>query len=270
MGGCCTAAQKHRDPINNGQRFYSYSARTNELSWVNQVDKRPGSKVMPTDFKFKVKSVWCQLHDGHLLFTGGDLPSSKEVWDITEEFKCVRKMDMISPRSEHGLAVHEGLVYAISGQQTGDQQTPYCEVYNPNKNEWTALSPIPNPTAQFTPVVLETSKTLFVIGGTETTHLVQIYRIEDDIWSVVTIKHPVTLVGKMPCFKPQGIESTFFMFIQGLHLYKFDPETAAIRMEEIIEKEVECECGPCVLVGDTLYCASTKAQAVYTRIKKTV
>jgi N-acetylneuraminic acid mutarotase len=222
---------------------------------------------MPIDFKFKVKSVWCQIPDGHLLFTGGDLPTSKEVWDISEEFLYVKRRDMISSRCEHGLAMHEGRVYAISGQQTEDNRTPHCEVFDPNKNEWTALSPIPNPTAQFTPVVLET-KTLYVIGGSESTHLVQIYSIEDDTWSVVSIKHPVTLVGKMPCFKTHGIETTFVMFVQGMHLYKFDPVSAGISLEEVLEKEVECDCGPCVLVGDTLFCASTTAQVVYTRIKK--
>jgi hypothetical protein len=249
--------------------MYSYSAQSNELCWVNLTDKIMGKMLMPIDFKFKLKSVWCELATGSLLFTGGNIPASKEVWELSGEFLYARRGDMISERSAHGLVLHGNLVYAISGVLSEEDKNPTCEVFDPEANLWTALSPIPHPTANITPVVLDRTKMLYVIGGYESNHLVQTYNIPDNIWSTISVKLPSNPLGGRPCFKPHGIESTYVLFVTGKLLSKYDPETRQVSSEDTLDKEVDCFFGPCVYVGDTLFCASAKAQAVYVRINRT-
>nr|XP_014284323.1 kelch-like protein diablo isoform X2 [Halyomorpha halys] len=92
---------------------------------------------------------------------------------------------MLVPRSELGLGVVDGEIYAIGGWD-GSGRLDSCERYDPTTNTWTMVSPMK--TALTSPAVATQGCNLFVTGGAvledgDGIHLVQKYSPLTDSWT---------------------------------------------------------------------------------------
>jgi hypothetical protein len=264
--GICTSSQKQQKnevPMASNTRMYSYSSRDNKLHWRSLKTPDIGFLEMPPEFTFRAKSIWCELPNGHLLFTGGEMPAISGVWEICGELNVAMKANMLTARCGHGLLAVGNLVYAISGLVNSDETTSLCEVYNTTSDAWSFISPIPHPTAQFTPVAIESANTLYVVGGYQANHLVQTYNMFNYRWTEIKVRLPGDPIGGVPCFKsPRANAESSIYFIQGKTLYKLDLTSHEITTKENLTKAVICYGGPCIVMGMTLYCSSTIGELV--------
>ncbi len=93
------------------------------------------------------------------------------------------KAQMLTPRSGLALAAYEEQLYAIGGE-AGGQVSGSVEVFNPNLNEWQALSDKPTPVADVAAVVI--GGKVYVPGGRllsgEMSPALEVYDPLQDAW----------------------------------------------------------------------------------------
>jgi N-acetylneuraminic acid mutarotase len=119
---------------------------------------------------------------------GGTTPDSTPndtFWQynsILDEWKELSNLQ--NPRSELGLAIVDGCVYAVGGSN-GERRLATVERYDPTLNNWKYCSPMK--IAISSPAVCSLSGLLFVIGGSffdndDVIDLVQVYNPASDCW----------------------------------------------------------------------------------------
>jgi len=82
--------------------------------------------------------------------------------DVAED-SWVSKAPMPTARSNLGVAVVNGKIYAIGGYNSSWELVGNNEMYDPSGDTWTTLAPMPTPRAQFGIAVFQNK--IYVIGG---------------------------------------------------------------------------------------------------------
>ncbi|XP_035681516.1 kelch-like protein 24 [Branchiostoma floridae] len=112
---------------------------------------------------------------------------AKDVWLYQPELDSWSRLaKMIRDRCYHKLAVVQGKVYAIGGQESGIPQSR-LEVYDRNQNKWTEGIPLPEPRYGHAAVVLDGR--IYVMGGFdadgEATSTAYRFTPGDDKWTTM-------------------------------------------------------------------------------------
>ncbi|CAG0916317.1 unnamed protein product [Notodromas monacha] len=101
-----------------------------------------------------------------MYLAGGEFPdgsASRAVWRYDPVFDQWQEMaQMLEPRSELGLAMVDGQIYAVGGWE-GCQRLKTVEQYNPASNTWKLVAPLK--LAVTSPAVVAHAGHLYVTGG---------------------------------------------------------------------------------------------------------
>mmetsp|Transcript_22501 Transcript_22501/g.40540 ORF Transcript_22501/g.40540 Transcript_22501/m.40540 type:complete len:316 (-) Transcript_22501:18-965(-) len=231
--------------VDNSHIIYSFCENSSDLLMK---DIRTLEKKAHTfkEFKFTDGCQYTKLDSGKILLTGG-FPSKKDVVEIGHNFKMTPKESMISGRRRHGLTHFNGKVYALSGWEASTK----CERYDAKLNFWEELPDIPKATGCVTPVVLEDTESIYVLGGYAGAFLndIQVFSIPEHTWSVLDIKLP-SVGWYMPCFT---IGRKELFFIVKRQLWKMSENN--ITHIKDVEEEIQCCGGPCIFNEETLHCS---------------
>lgn len=124
-----------------------------------------------------------------LYLAGGEFPdgsASRSVWryDPVLDF-WLEVASMLVPRSELGLAMLDGFVYAVGGWE-GSYRLDSVERYDPSTNSWSLIEPMK--LAVTSPAVIAHDGMLYVTGGAiledgDGIELVQRYDPRNDMWT---------------------------------------------------------------------------------------
>ncbi|XP_008401400.1 kelch-like protein 18, partial [Poecilia reticulata] len=139
---------------------------------------------------FKTRPRCCTSVSG-LIYAVGGLNSSGDSLNLVEVFDPVgnfweRCQPMRTARSRVGVAVVNGLLYAIGGYD-GQSRLSTVEVYNPETDGWTQVSSMNSQRSAMGTVVIDGH--IYVCGGYDgksSLNSVECYSPETDRWSVVT------------------------------------------------------------------------------------
>ncbi|XP_065570128.1 kelch-like protein diablo [Artemia franciscana] len=129
----------------------------------------------------------------HLYLCGGEFPdgsASSLLWrydSATDSWHDLAQMS--TPRSELGVAMLDGYLYAVGGWQ-GCQRLKTVERYDPTSNTWELVTPMKTPLTG--PAVVAYDGYLYVIGGSlaedgdgNGTELVQRFDSKTQMWSEI-------------------------------------------------------------------------------------
>ncbi|XP_072219891.1 kelch-like protein 18 isoform X1 [Leuresthes tenuis] len=139
---------------------------------------------------FKTRQRCCTSISG-LIYAVGGLNSSGDSLNVVEVFDPVgnfweRCQPMRTARSRVGVAVVNGLLYAIGGYD-GQSRLSTVEVYNPETDSWTQVSSMNSQRSAMGTVVIDGH--IYVCGGYDgksSLNSVECYSPETDRWAVVT------------------------------------------------------------------------------------
>ncbi|XP_068197424.1 kelch-like protein 18 [Antennarius striatus] len=139
---------------------------------------------------FKTRQRCCTSITG-LIYAVGGLNSSGDSLNVVEVFDPVgnfweRCQPMRTARSRVGVAVVNGLLYAIGGYD-GQSRLSTVEVYNPETDSWTRVSSMNSQRSAMGTVVVDGH--IYVCGGYDgksSLNSVERYSPESDRWTVVT------------------------------------------------------------------------------------
>ncbi|KAM4551747.1 kelch-like protein 18 isoform 1-T1 [Odontesthes bonariensis] len=139
---------------------------------------------------FKTRQRCCTSISG-LIYAVGGLNSSGDSLNVVEVFDPVgnfweRCQPMRTARSRVGVAVVNGLLYAIGGYD-GQSRLSTVEVYNPETDSWTQVSSMNSQRSAMGTVVIDGH--IYVCGGYDgksSLNSVECYSPETDRWTVVT------------------------------------------------------------------------------------
>ncbi|XP_040026579.1 kelch-like protein 18 [Gasterosteus aculeatus] len=139
---------------------------------------------------FKTRPRCCTSITG-LIYAVGGLNSSGDSLNVVEMFDPVgnfweRCQPMRTARSRVGVAVVNGLLYAIGGYD-GQSRLSTVEVYNPETDSWTRVSSMNSQRSAMGTAVIDGN--IYVCGGydgTSSLNSVECYSPESDRWTVVT------------------------------------------------------------------------------------
>ncbi|XP_065809506.1 kelch-like protein 18 isoform X2 [Labrus bergylta] len=139
---------------------------------------------------FKTRQRCCTSITG-LIYAVGGLNSSGDSLNIVEVFDPIgnfweRCQPMRTARSRVGVAVVNGLLYAIGGYD-GQSRLSTVEVYNPETDSWTQVSSMNSQRSAMGTLVIDGH--IYVCGGYDgksSLNSVECYSPETDRWTVVT------------------------------------------------------------------------------------
>nr|XP_057924573.1 kelch-like protein 18 isoform X2 [Doryrhamphus excisus] len=139
---------------------------------------------------FKTRQRCCTSITG-LIYAVGGLNSSGDSLNVVEVFDPIgnlweRCQPMRTARSRVGVAVVNGLLYAIGGYD-GQSRLSTVEVYNPETDSWTRVSSMNSQRSAMGTVVIDGH--IYVCGGYDgksSLNSVERYSPETDRWAVVT------------------------------------------------------------------------------------
>ncbi|XP_038575057.1 kelch-like protein 18 [Micropterus salmoides] len=139
---------------------------------------------------FKTRQRCCTSITG-LIYAVGGLNSSGDSLNVVEVFDPIgnfweRCQPMRTARSRVGVAVVNGLLYAIGGYD-GQSRLSTVEVYNPETDSWTHVSSMNSQRSAMGTVVIDGH--IYVCGGYDgksSLNSVECYSPETDRWTVVT------------------------------------------------------------------------------------
>ncbi|KAJ3596502.1 hypothetical protein NHX12_002909 [Muraenolepis orangiensis] len=139
---------------------------------------------------FKTRPRCCTSITG-LIYAVGGLNSSGDSLNVAEVFDPIgnfweRCQPMRTARSRVGVAVVNGLLYAIGGFD-GQSRLSTVEVYNPETDAWTRVSSLNSQRSAMGTVVIDGD--IYVCGGYDgksSLNSVECYSPETDRWTVVT------------------------------------------------------------------------------------
>ncbi|XP_054847227.1 kelch-like protein 18 isoform X2 [Eublepharis macularius] len=139
---------------------------------------------------FKTRSRCCTSIPG-LIYAVGGLNSAGDSLDVVEVFDPIANhwaqcQPMTTARSRVGVAVLNGLLYAIGGYD-GQLRLSTVEVYNPEMDSWSKVASMNSKRSAMGTVVLDGQ--IYVCGGydgTSSLNSVETYSPETDKWTVVT------------------------------------------------------------------------------------
>ncbi|CAJ1073204.1 kelch-like protein 18 [Xyrichtys novacula] len=139
---------------------------------------------------FKTRQRCCTSITG-LIYAVGGLNSSGDSLNVVEVFDPIgnfweRCQPMRTARSRVGVAVVNGLLYAIGGYD-GQSRLSTVEVYNPETDSWTRVSSMNSQRSAMGTVVIDGH--IYVCGGYDgksSLNSVESYSPETDRWVVVT------------------------------------------------------------------------------------
>ncbi|XP_028329325.1 kelch-like protein 18 isoform X1 [Gouania willdenowi] len=139
---------------------------------------------------FKTRQRCCTSITG-LIYAVGGLNSSGDSLNLVEVFDPIgnfweRCQPMRTARSRVGVAVVNGLLYAIGGYD-GQSRLSTVEVYNPDTDNWTRVSSMNSQRSAMGTVVVDGH--IYVCGGyngKSSLNSVECYSPETDRWTLVT------------------------------------------------------------------------------------
>uniref|UniRef100_A0A3P8WCH7 Kelch-like family member 18 n=2 Tax=Cynoglossus semilaevis TaxID=244447 RepID=A0A3P8WCH7_CYNSE len=139
---------------------------------------------------FKTRQRCCTSITG-LIYAVGGLNSSGDSLNVVEVFDPIgniweRCQPMRTARSRVGVAVVNGLLYAIGGYD-GQSRLRTVEVYNPETDTWTKVSSMNSQRSAMGTVVVDGQ--IYVCGGYDgksSLNSVECYSPENDRWTVVS------------------------------------------------------------------------------------
>lgn len=205
------------------------------------------------NFKFLEWSSWAESN-GVVFITGGGDPSTTDAARIhPEATKVVPLPHMLSPRRLHSSVVHTTFLYVIGGY--GLTRLKKCERFDLQGNQWTAITPLPHQSSGVGLVVLETTKSLYALGGRSNGRdldLIQQLCLEILKWTVMPVTLPIAYYS-LACFKLE--ESQLYIVVQD-SVYSYIPSTNTIRNAKLINEAPKSYYGPSYYVSGRLYCSS--------------
>jgi len=134
--------------------------------------------------------------NGVIYAVGGDtsqLSGNDEAYDGVEAYDpatntWATKAPMPTPRSDVGVGVVNGILYAIGGADAGGAVLGTVEAYDPATNTWTTRAPLPTPRAAAGVAVV--GNVLYAIGGDSAgsahSHTVEAYDPASNTWTTRT------------------------------------------------------------------------------------
>jgi N-acetylneuraminic acid mutarotase len=143
------------------------------LAEVAAYDPRTDTWEVLPSLRYRRDHLTLSAANGHLYAIGGrdrpiyDLPFTEEYDPQTRTW--TERAPMPSGRSGHGAAVLGGRIYTFGGE--GNPNSPLgiydeVEVYDPARDVWAQLSPMPTPRHAFVPVTI--GSRIYLPGGSAT------------------------------------------------------------------------------------------------------
>ena len=106
------------------------------------------------------------------------MPSIQQVFELTP---------MMGSRNNHGIAVHDGLVYVAGGTTKNSSVTRSVELFDPRTNTWSSVKSLQKEVAGMGVAVL--GEFLYAVGGRDAEgwpqSIVQRYNSKSNIWELV-------------------------------------------------------------------------------------
>lgn len=101
--------------------------------------------------------------------------------------KCTQVFPMLTPRKNHGIAVHEGMVYVVGGETNDVTALCSVELYDPKANSWSSVMSMRKEAAGLGLAVL--GDYLYAVGGCDIDgspqDIVQRYNPQQNRWQYV-------------------------------------------------------------------------------------
>lgn len=245
------------EPASPAHNIYSFCENTNDLLVK---DVRTYEKKIHTfkEFKFTDGCQYAILPSGDLIFTGG-YPAKVEVVQISPSYNLTCKASMATGRRRHGLTLFRDKIYALSGWGAGAK----CESYDLCKDFWEEIPDIPKPTGCITPIGLEATGSVYVLGGYAGFFLkdVQVFDVLHNTWTVLDLKLPMQ-GWYMPCF---SVGHSEVLFIGKKQLWSLKPPSTITLVKEL-DEDIQCCGGPCILEGDTLHCSYNLRHSLHIKL----
>ena len=99
---------------------------------------------------------------------------------------------MPTPRRALGVAVVNGILYAIGGMGSANQPLGTVEAYDPATNTWTTMAPMPTPRESFGVAVVD--GLIYAVGGNDGTNYYSTVEVFDPATNTWSAKSPMGVV----------------------------------------------------------------------------
>lgn len=211
-----------------------------------------------SSFFFKPLCSLTELPDAKLFITGGGHPfgsSDVHCIDIKRDFSVCTKLSLSTPRRYHVSLNHAGFVYVIGGNN--NHYLNLCERYIISQNRWEFLLPLPFACNGLSAVLLESSNSIYTLGGHCSSRLDRIQRLclESLAWDLIEVKLPYPSFN-IACFKLSDDADKFY-FVMNRELHSFTPSTSSFQHVRTLVADIESFNGCGYYRRGYLYCLSS-------------
>jgi hypothetical protein len=215
-----------QDQSEHPERLYHLDSSSTKVRWLTISTNEPSPQAYANAISGTLSYyALCELSNGNILASGGIIDGSHTtaVTEIDHEtLTPTRKAPMHLPRYYHGSVLLEGKVYAIGGSGVSSSLHE-CEAYDWDADSWEMIASLPQNASYITPIVLEETRCIYVLGGyidesDENKNSIQVFSLESSTWRVLTVSLP-NAEYSVPCFKLNR-KSTEIYFSVGSMLYK--------------------------------------------------
>jgi hypothetical protein len=226
---------RNPDQSEHPERLYFYSNSSPELWWIDISTSKHSLHAIQIGECYSPSL--CELPNATVLITGGIIDiecgtismSTVNAFDI-ETLSFTERAPMHVRRVSHGCVCLEGLVYVIGGRSHYSSISD-CEVYDYDCNSWESIANLPEINVYINPVVVEATRTIYVIGGyNDQTAIAKDSILEFSLatkaWRVLSVK-TARAEYCVPCFKLNR-QSTEIYYEMTSMLYRLNTQGESI------------------------------------------
>jgi hypothetical protein len=217
---------KNPDQSEHPRLLYYFPNSTSSMWWIDLTTYQLSPQPIPVGNC--ISPALCELPNGIVLITGGTLNSEEEGISSTEvtafdpqTLTLTKRSPMYFGRSTHGCVCFEGQAYVIGGS-SGYQPISDCEVYDYDSNSWQSLPRMSLKVSYINPVVVEATRTIYVIGGYDDEigdykDTIQEFSVVSKNWRVLSVRMDSAQYSVL-CFKlNRSSTDVYFAMNSGLH-----------------------------------------------------
>jgi hypothetical protein len=239
-----------QDQSEHPERLYHPDSSSTKVKWLTISTSEPSPQAHSI-IGLSAHNSMCVLPNGNLFITGGMIVSAGSTATIefdTETFASTSRARMHTPRYLHGSVFTEGQVFVIGGCHNGIS-TQECEVYDLENDSWENIASLPQKNAYASPVAVEDTRCIFVLGGYNddgsNKDTIQEYSLLTSVWRTLTVRLP-SAEYSIACFKLNR-KSTEIYFSVASTLYKLHT------LEERLETLKSVSIPSCTAAGQCYY-----------------
>mmetsp|Transcript_29996 Transcript_29996/g.53212 ORF Transcript_29996/g.53212 Transcript_29996/m.53212 type:complete len:337 (-) Transcript_29996:2014-3024(-) len=213
-------------PSYKPEHLFIFKTGSKRLQLVNlETGKLSHQKLF--SYTFIEGSSLTELPSGDLVVAGGFMDYFTKNVDVIRqrsEYAVSTMPQMLSARCRHGAVYFDEFVYVVGGMYVKQ-----CERYSLPEERWEALPDLPQMCWDNTVVSLETTRSLYSIGGSskllDGLNLIQKLDFESLSWNILPIKLPYAEFN-LACFK---LEESHVFIVLKKSLYVFHPSTNTLQ-----------------------------------------